>query len=132
MHPNYLFNNCNICNKFIQPRSLSLQIRRWANYISLSYYTRWYIITQWSRCYSYLCARISSTIKYADFPKTAKEIFSDTKLNITNEGKRHVGGLGGIKEYRKKDKESKRMGKRIKVTVKICQILSTSCIHIRF
>ena len=33
---------------------------------------------------------------------TANVIFKDTKLNITNEGQRHLGALVGKKEYRNK------------------------------
>ena len=31
----------------------------------------------------------------------AKDIFKDTNLNITNEGKRHLGAVAGTEEFRK-------------------------------
>ena len=33
--------------------------------------------------------------------ETAKGIFKDTNLNITNQGKRHLGAVVGTEEFRK-------------------------------
>ena len=54
--------------------------------------------------------------------ETAKGIFKDTNLNITNAGKRNLGAAVGYGEVQKGicDYESKEMGSRIKVADKNC------------
>ena len=71
--------------------------------------------------------------------ETVESIFKDEKLNITNEGKKHLKVVAAKMEYRKKicNHEGKRMAKCIKVTVKnlldfihilnFIDILSTWC-----
>lgn len=61
-------------------------------------------------------AKVSWLIVNPEKYETAKLILKDTKLNITDIGKRNLGAVVGTKEY-KYDQESKRIGNRIKVTV---------------
>ena len=53
--------------------------------------------------------------------EAAKGLFKDTKLNVTNEGKRYLEAVAVTNEYRKEygicDHESSRMGKQIKGTL---------------
>ena len=87
------------------------------------------ILTWWNKLYTFspktgyfLKTNKSWLIVNPEKYETAKGIFKDTNLNITNEGKRHLGAAvvtGGVQKGIC-DHESKRMGNRIKVTYKSC------------